>query len=456
MSDYSPTVTDVTSPWSEGQVASVAADAGSLAAARTLSASWSDTGHSGTALWGLCRGSGRNPYRTVVDLDGPAFSCSCPSRKFPCKHALGLLLLWSQGRVPDAADFPPFAREWLGRRATRASEPGLPAPPSTAQGKAAERRADRVAAGLDELDLWLTDQIRGGLGSTDTSPAAFDAVAARMVDAQAPGVASALRRLAFAVALRPDWPARLLAEYAKLHLLVVAHRRLPELPEPLRASVRAHVGYPVSTDKVRGEPAVRDRWMVLGSQTTEEKRLFTRKVWLLGRDHCRWALLLDFAHGTPNFANAVPPLGSLVDADLHFYPGAAPLRALWGTDHGAAEPFTTLRAGGIDPALDAFAHVIGADPWVRSWPVLLGGVTPTVTDEGWLLVDAEGRALPVTGDERNLWTLLGISGGHPVTVCGEWNSEALTPVSVFDRGVVHSLVSATAPAVATRTAGRRR
>ncbi|MDV7266133.1 SWIM zinc finger family protein, partial [Rhodococcus oxybenzonivorans] len=222
----------MTSPWSEGQVASVAADAGSLAAARTLSASWSDTGHSGTALWGLCRGSGRNPYRTVVDLDGPAFSCSCPSRKFPCKHALGLLLLWSQGRVPDAADFPPFAREWLGRRATRASEPGLPAPPSTAQGKAAERRADRVAAGLDELDLWLTDQIRGGLGSTDTSPPAFDAVAARMVDAQAPGVASALRRLAFAVALRPDWPARLLAEYAKLHLLVVAHRRLPELPEP--------------------------------------------------------------------------------------------------------------------------------------------------------------------------------------------------------------------------------
>ncbi|MCQ4121338.1 SWIM zinc finger family protein [Rhodococcus tibetensis] len=446
----------MTSPWSEGQVASVAADAGSLAAARTLSASWSETGHTGTALWGLCRGSGKSPYRTVVDLDGPAFSCSCPSRKFPCKHALGLLLSWSQGGVPDTADSPPFASDWLGRRAASASESGPPTPPSAALAKAAERRADRVAAGLDELDLWLTDQIRGGLGSTDTSPAAFDAVAARMVDAQAPGVASALRRLSVTVAMRADWPARLLREYAKLHLLVVAHRRLTELPEPLRASVRTHVGYPVSTEKVRGEPAVRDRWMVLGVQTTEEKRLFTRKVWLRARDRGRWALLLDFTHGAPNFANAVPPLGSLVDADIHFYPGAAPLRAQWGACHGQAEPFTTLRAGGIDTALDAFADVIGADPWIRSWPVLLGDVTPTVTEGGWLLVDAEGRALPVTGDERTLWTLLGISGGHPVTVCGDWNSEALTPVSVFDRGVVHSLGPGTARPGAMRTVGRRR
>src|SRR5690242_11834139 len=48
-------------------------------------------------LWGLCRGSGKNSYRTAVDLTddaAPAYQCSCPSRKFPCKHALALLLLW--------------------------------------------------------------------------------------------------------------------------------------------------------------------------------------------------------------------------------------------------------------------------------------------------------------------------------------------------------------------------
>ncbi|MFC0448622.1 SWIM zinc finger family protein [Rhodococcus jostii] len=432
----------MTSPWSEGQVASVAPDAGSLTAARKLSAAWSQTGSTGDAVWGLCQGSGKSPYRAVVDLSGPAYHCSCPSRKFPCKHALGLLLIWSQGRVPEQSAPPQFAREWLSRRAERAAVPAATAT-RTAGVKATERRAERVAAGLDELDLWLTDQIRGGLGAADVSASAFDAIAARMVDAQAPGVASALRRLPVVVATRADWPDRLLREYARLHLLVVAHRRLGELPEPVQASVRSHVGYPISTDSVRSQPGDRDRWMVLGVQTTEEKRLFTRKVWLVGRDHGRRAILLDFAHGSATFATAVPPLGSLVDATLHFYPGAAPLRAQFGDAHAAPEPFTTLAPGGIDTALDHFAAAVGADPWVRSWPALLTGVTRTVDDGRWFVVDPEGRALPLSGEDPVLWRLLGMSGGHPVTVFGEWNSESLVPVSVFDHGTVFPLVTGT-------------
>ncbi|KXX56071.1 MULTISPECIES: SWIM zinc finger family protein [unclassified Rhodococcus (in: high G+C Gram-positive bacteria)] len=442
----------MTSPWSEGQVASVAPDAGSLAAAGKLSAAWSETGSNGGALWGLCQGSGKTPYRSVVDLFGPAYNCSCPSRKFPCKHTLGLLLIWSQGRVPEQSEPPPFAAEWLSRRAGRAAVPAA-ATTKTAGAKATERRAERVTAGLDELDLWLTDQIRGGLGAADISASAFDAIAARMVDAQAPGVASALRRLPIVVATRADWPDRLLREYARLHLLVVAHRRLSELPEPLQASVRSHVGYPVATDSVRSEPGVRDRWMVLGMQTTEEKRLFTRKVWLIGRDHGRRAILLDFAHGSANFSTVVPPLGSLVDATLHFYPGAATLRAQFGDAHETPEPFTTVAPSDIDTALDHFAAAVGADPWVRSWPALLTGVTPAFDDGHWFVVDAQGRALPLSGEDPVLWRLLGLSGGRPVTVFGEWTSEALVPVSVFDRGDVYPLGAGTPTAA---VAGSRR
>jgi SWIM zinc finger len=51
-------------------------------------------------VWGLCAGSGKRPYQTVVDLTGPAYKCSCPSRKFPCKHALALLLNWADDGAP--------------------------------------------------------------------------------------------------------------------------------------------------------------------------------------------------------------------------------------------------------------------------------------------------------------------------------------------------------------------
>ncbi len=43
---------------------------------------WVDLGRSECAAWGECANSGAQPYRARVDLAGPAFKCSCPSRKF--------------------------------------------------------------------------------------------------------------------------------------------------------------------------------------------------------------------------------------------------------------------------------------------------------------------------------------------------------------------------------------
>lgn len=68
--------------------------------------------------------------------------------------------------------------------------------------------------------------------------------------------------------------------------------------------------------------------------------------------------------------------------------------------------------------------------------MLLADVTPTVTAGTWQVVDRTGRALPVGGDDTARWQLLAVSGGHPVTVCGDWDGTALLPVSVFDAGAV--------------------
>src|ERR1700744_2368868 len=94
--------------WSTEHVLSLAPDAASQKAGGKLSgpSPWSGVGCGQGALWGACKGSGSTPYRTVVELATPAYQCSCPSRKFPCKHALGLLLLWSAGpeAVPGDAE----------------------------------------------------------------------------------------------------------------------------------------------------------------------------------------------------------------------------------------------------------------------------------------------------------------------------------------------------------------
>ena len=88
-------------------VEQLAADQASLKAAAGLAkpASWSGVGASpdGALVWGECAGSGANPYRVMGDLRDMGNKCTCPSRKFPCKHVLALFWLKAEAVVPFPA-----------------------------------------------------------------------------------------------------------------------------------------------------------------------------------------------------------------------------------------------------------------------------------------------------------------------------------------------------------------
>ena len=119
-------VSSVAERWDRERVLTLAPDVPSQRTAQSLASgrAWQAAGAAAgaDAVWGECRGSAAAPYRTVVDLSGPAYRCTCPSRKFPCKHVLALLLLWSEGSVPDDAAGPPdWAGSWLLARASRMS-----------------------------------------------------------------------------------------------------------------------------------------------------------------------------------------------------------------------------------------------------------------------------------------------------------------------------------------------
>ena len=136
-------------------------------------------------------------------------------------------------------------------RATPASSAGSgTVKDEAAAARRAQQRAQRVANGLAELQSWLRDQVLVGLSATrrrgDAQRGHADEIAARMVDAQAPGVAAVLRGLSEVPASGEGWPGRLLAEYAQLHLLARAHQRLDALPPDLAATVRSRIGYPTS------------------------------------------------------------------------------------------------------------------------------------------------------------------------------------------------------------------
>ncbi|MFC7534713.1 DUF5691 domain-containing protein [Actinoplanes sp. GCM10030250] len=412
--------------WSTAQVEALAPDANSLRNARGVTGQFSATGRFDEILWGLCRG-----YQVAADLDGPAFKCSCPSRKIPCKHVLGLLLRWAESGVTDGPA-PEFATAWQATRVARAKrDPDAPRDP-VAAAKRSQERADRVAGGMTELRRWLDDQVEQGLaGFARAGRQAFEPMAARLIDAQAGAAAGAVRRLGGAAGLGPHWADRVLGELAMLRLLVTAHSRLDSLDPALAATVRSRIGFPTSADDVLAGPRVTDRWQILGRTETDDGTITTRRTWLRGAATSRFALVLSFAApGQSLPADLVP--GTEFRGDLCFYPGSAPLRALVAEHISAAEPFGSPDGPGtISAGLSSWASLLATEPWRYDAPMLLADVRPA---SGGYLVDEEGSALPLAPGHREPWWLLAAAGAAPATVAAEWSPAGLRPLAAWAGG----------------------
>src|SRR5215472_6863951 len=280
---------------SREQVLAMAPDAAAAKAGQgqAVLVRWPTLGHDERAAWGECQGSGAAPYRCQAALADGATRCSCPSRKLPCKHAIGLLLLLADDQVP-AADCPDWVAEWLAGRAGRTDRAGQASaglasagPDPVARERRAANRDKKVDAGVEELRRWLGDLARGGLAAAQSQPWEWwDQVARRMIDAQARGLANRVRRLAEIAAIgghRQDWPERMLDELGALHLLCEAWTRRDALPKPTAAALRARIGFTLAAAEVtQSGRRITDTWAVLGQRLDDESQLRSLQQWLYG------------------------------------------------------------------------------------------------------------------------------------------------------------------------------
>ncbi len=211
-------VIDANRRWTIEQVAAVAPSPRSMSAAESTAspAQWGGLGADDSSVWGRCRGSGAEPYDTMVDHVAVAWRCTCPSRKLPCKHSLALLVLWVRGQVPEASAPAPVAA-WTERRnrhptagrtgprdddraegTADSDRPGTPSGSDTGQAdesaepppdrldldRSRDERVARMMAGLIELERWIDDRLRTGLSDPSLAQyATWDSLAARLVDA---------------------------------------------------------------------------------------------------------------------------------------------------------------------------------------------------------------------------------------------------------------------------------
>lgn len=418
-------------PLTSEQIDAMAPDASSIAAGRKLAkaATWDDLGRNSAALWGECKGS--SVYHVQVDLSEMAYKCSCPSRKLPCKHVLGLLYMAASGPgALPSGDMPERVIEWLSKRKARIEQKAekvaakAEAAPVNAEAQAArrEKREQRVNEGLVLFSLWLEDIVRTGIGAlAEKGPSFFNDQAARLVDAQAPALAGRLRKIGEEVASGPDWPERVLADLGRLSLLLEAWRRLDALPPELRADVRSRIGWISGQDEVLTEgERIRDVWLVAAQSIEQEERLRLQRTWLWGTTSGRAALDLQFSAAGQQFGQLFA-LGTAVHGELAFWPSACPQRALFVTPPEILPelPADLTGISHIDAMLDAHAADLARLPWLEQQLFCLKQATAFRQGAAFLLATCDGKALPLAG--RALWKLLAITGGSPADVVGVWD-----------------------------------
>ena len=478
----------MTTRWPVEEVEALAGDARGLSAARlaAVPAKWSAVGCDLEATWGLFIGAAGEPYQTAVEFSDVTARCTCPSRKYPCKHALALLLLWAGGHVPEGPGRPGFVAAWMARRAAQAGEaasaakpareadadpPGTPprrpraagvaddvppaeaSPPDPARDKRAAERMARMIGGLVEFERWTGDCLRGGLTAPSlASYRTWDVVAARLVDAQAPSMANRVRRVGSLVGVGAMWHERVLGELAVMQLLSAAGRRLAHLDGDLADSVRAALGWTVRQADVLAVAPEAGEWEVLGRSDMLEDRIVVRRTWLrMVSCPTQWALVLSFAAYGQSLSDTPQP-GDRVHADVHRYPGRRELRSLIGqiashdvasnpglskavASHAVASnavasnaaPVTTSLAGACDEVGGALAAV----PWLERWPICVFAA-PTLVGGRWWLGDHTG-SLPLSGVAAPV-TLLAATSGRAAPIVCEWTADGLVPLSIHADG----------------------
>ncbi|HLP52731.1 MAG TPA: SWIM zinc finger family protein [Chitinophagales bacterium] len=423
--------------FSEEQVIALAPDAGSVKSGKDLATAskWGLLCVSDKALWGECQGSGKLPYQAQVDLNNLAFKCSCPSRKFPCKHGLALLLLY----VRDATRFsrsaePEWVTQWIDKRAEKVekkSEQKEKPVDAEAQAKRSEARARKIADGIDDLQVWLKDLVRNGLLSVPERAYDFwQTPSKRMIDAQAPGLAAMLRGLGKINYYGADWQYELLSKLTRIYLATEAYKQLNSLPQDWVEEVKSLIGFTQSKEELLAQPGVRDTWQVLSRTYVEEEQITIERNWLYGTNTGRYALILQFiAKAQVPELNLMP--GTSVDAELVFYKGVNPLRALMKTQHSVGPFSITGVYNDFNAALQALSDSVSQNPFLDSVPVLMNNVSFYKQGSDCYLVDEKGECIKVRSHQPRDLYLLSITGGMPFNMFLQASETEFEPLSLW-------------------------
>ncbi len=421
----------------EDQILELAPDEASKKAGKDLASpnKWVTKGANEQALWGECQGSGSKPYQTQIDIANIAFKCSCPSRKFPCKHGLGLMLFYARQTASfTESNAPDWVTEWLKKRvenevkkATKEEKPV----DEVAQAKRQDARKQKVSDGINELQLWIKDIIRNGIISIPEKDYTwFDNIAKRMVDAQAPGLANMVRNLAETNFYTDGWQSGFIDQLVSMYLITQGYKMNAATELSFINDLKNWIGFTQNQDELKEQAGITDTWLVLAKQSTEVDNITTDKFWLYGTESNNYALILQFiVRGQGGNLTLTP--GMFMQAELVFFPSVSPLRAIIKKQiatnaHSNFQAFKNWQQVAL-----AQTQLNANFPVHSERPFIIQQIKPVQFNNQWWLQDAEKNIMQLKNEEKTIWKILSLSGGKPLNMAVIGKENKYEPIGVW-------------------------
>jgi hypothetical protein len=419
------------------QAESLTPDSGTLNRARKIAKSnkYQDVGASERAIWGVALGSSN--YNSYVDLQGPAFKCSCPVKKLPCKHIMGLMLLVAND--PDTVcsnDHPEALQEWLNKRdstaqakATKAEKKasGDSETDTATKAKRAEQREARVQQGINELRLFLEDTVSIGLlESSKLSSKTWLQIQKRLLDAQAKGLANIVEDIRLQLGIGSDWTDKVLSRIGELYRLIQAWENRDKLTPDQQDDIRLRIGWTKNREDVMTGPLIEGQWLTISQELRYDSGLHTLESWLIHQESGQLAQQLSYAseQNTSALKRGLV-LGQLIKGKAAWYSQWSKQRAEFEFDNlfdqKSLDDFDWISAFAHKTLISACVEVQNKrlrTPWPDHWPMLVQDARLVIQHDRLALADSEKTTLPLVTDTTPDSHLLAMMGNQTCTVFG--------------------------------------
>ena len=350
---------------------------------------------------------------------------------------------------------PEWVKGWMDKRVTKEKSKPEEKEPTAEDIEQAEKNREKtqhnrlalVIDGAQELELWLKDIVRIGLLELRMKPQTdFARVAARMVDAKAPGLAGWVKSLS---KLNFDddkiWQEEALNVIAKTFLLVSAIKNYEGLSPVWQQTIRNLAGWSQSTKELLADKeaeAVKDQWLVAGQEMeTTEDDVTIQRNWLIGCTTGRQGIILNFGTKfTALESNIIP--GTVVDGELVYFPSVWPQRAAFRIQRQVATTLNVLPTS-LESLLEFHSfrvEQLKVNPWLNDLVFVLNNARLVKRERTWVICDGQQLyvSLHPSFNFDKIMRWLAISGNRKLPMSLVARGNACIPLGVFDNKIYYT------------------